>query len=284
MTLPLISTERLAEERRAWTILDASVEKTSGFGEAKAYRSASDAFLQQGHIPSARFADLLDRFSDPDGSYPFARPKADRFQAAARELGVSNRDRIAVYDRTNGIWAARVWWLFRAFGHDEVAVLDGGFLRWASEGRPVTDTTEPIGAGDFQARQRPHHFVDKDTVAEIVAGRSKAQLINVLRGPVYVGREQTYARPGHIPGSSNVPYADLIDPMTNTLLPRDDLETRFAGVLADPAPIVTYCGGGITAAGSALVLAALGRTDVAVYDGSLNEWADDPAMPLVVEA
>ena len=133
----------------------------------------------------------------------------------------------------------------------------------------------------WRARETEGFFVDTPAVVDIVAGRAPARLVNVLRRAVHTGHEQSYARPGHIPGSLNVPYADLLDPATNSVLSRDDLAARFGGVLADAGPIVTYCGGGITAAGGTLALAALGRTDVAIYDGSLNAWAADPDLPLV---
>lgn len=264
-------------------VLDASVEKTSAPGAAKAYRAAREAFEREGHIPGARFADLLDRFSDPHGAFPFTRPDAARFEAAARELGVSNRDRLLIHDRGTGIWAARLWWLFRAFGHEDVAVLDGGLAAWVRAGGPLETGTRPCTPGDFTARERPGFFLDTPDVVDIVAGRRTARLVNALRRPVHSGHERAYGRAGHIPGSFNVPYAECLDPDGNTLLPAEALRARFAEALADPKPIVAYCGGGITAAGSALVLAILGHGDVAVYDGSLNAWAADPALPLVVD-
>jgi thiosulfate/3-mercaptopyruvate sulfurtransferase len=275
---PLVSADRLFAELGNWVVVDATADKV---GQPGSPIEGHQALLVEGHIPNARFADLVNDFSDPGGEFSFARPTARQFEVAASRLGISGSEQIAVYDRSNGIWAARLWWLFRSFGHDQVAVLDGGLARWKSQGFPLERGARPYSPGKFIAQQQAGHFVDKASVKDVVEGKSQATLVNVLRRPVFAGSEQNYARPGHIPGSVNIPYKELVDPATNTLLDPEAIEARFGDVGNGGGLVVTYCGGGITAAGSALALAVLGRENVAVYDGSLNEWSADPDLPMV---
>lgn len=284
MSIPaIVSTEWLAANRRSadLVVLDASVEKMTGPDGARLWRPAADAFAA-GHIPGARFADLATAFSDPDARFSFMRPSAARFAEAAAELAVTGSERIVVYDNSTGIWAARLWWLFRAFGHDDVAVLDGGIAAWRASGLPVeTGPAAATAPGVFTARPRPGRFVDRADVEAIVAGDRPGLLACVLRPPVFAGTEQNYARPGHIPGSLNLPYGELVGP-DNRFRPEAELRAALAPLLAAAEPVVLYCGGGITAAGTALLLTALGAPDVAVYDGSLEEWSADPSLPMAL--
>jgi thiosulfate/3-mercaptopyruvate sulfurtransferase len=278
---PLVSADRLRAELGTWVVVDATADKTS---QPDASIQGYQAFLAEGHIPGARFGDLVNDFSDPGGEFPFTRPSARQFETAASRLGISDSEQIAVYDRSNGIWAARLWWLFRSFGHDKVAVLDGGLDRWNGLGFPLERDARPYSAGKFVAQPQDGYFVSKTFVKDVVEEKSQATLVNVLRRPVFAGSEQNYARPGHIPSSLNIPYKELIDPASNTLLPESELSACFGDIGEGDQLVVTYCGGGITAAGSALALAVLGRENVAVYDGSLNEWSADLALPMVTLA
>lgn len=178
------------------------------------------------------------------------------------------------------MWAARVWWLLRSFGFDDVAVLDGGFARWEAEGRPVTsEPTPPVPGARFTARDRPELVADRDEVLAVVENGG-ACLVNALGAEDFTATEtDRYARPGRIPGSLNVPAVGLLDGSGRFLAP-DLLRERFADVLARPGRKVTYCGGGIAATSDALVLALLGEDDVAVYDASMAEWTADPSLPL----
>lgn len=286
---PIVSTEALAAELAHdrvpadLVVLDASIGKRVGDDGTPVRHETRDAFARSGHIPGALYADLLHDFSDPAAPFEFTRPAAGAFAAAARALGVGPASRVVVYDTVDGIWAARLWWLFRAFGHDAVQVLDGGLAKWRAEGRPLAlgPATIPLGDAGFEAHPRPDFFVDLDHVVAVVEGRAAGRLVCVLRPPVFAGSEQAYVRPGHIPGSLSRPYRDLIDPETNTLRPLPALRATLGDLAAAPERVILYCGGGITAAGTALALTLIGARDIAIYDGSLSEWSADPALPMV---
>jgi thiosulfate/3-mercaptopyruvate sulfurtransferase len=262
-------------------IVDASVTKAVDDNGGRSWQSGRADFETTGHIPGSRFADLIADFSDPNAPFAFTRPDAARLAHAARAIGLSNQHRIVVYDSTTGIWAARLWWLLRAFGHDRVAVLDGGLAAWTAERRPLECGPLAPQAGAFVARSRPGFFVDTVDVLAVVEGRDAGLLVCVLRPPVFAGVEQNYARPGHIPGSLNLPYQELLG-LDNRFLKADALRHRLAPLIGSGDRIITYCGGGITAAGTALALTLIGASNVAVYDGSLAEWSADPKLPMAV--
>jgi thiosulfate/3-mercaptopyruvate sulfurtransferase len=275
----LVSTEWLAERlgRPDIALVDASVGKN--LGNDGAWLSDRAAF-EAGHIPGARFADLLSDFSDPEERFAFTRPTTAGFASAAGAIGLTNRQQIVVYDNSTGIWAARLWWLFKAFGHDKVSVLDGGLTAWRAEGAPVERGPSAFERTDFAANERPGFFADKDEVLAIVEGRARGSLVCVLRPQVFAGTEQRYSRPGHIPSSVNLPYIELLGP-DNRLLPDGALRNALAPLLAGDELVILYCGGGVTAAGTALVLTRLGARNISVYDGSLSEWSADPSLPMV---
>jgi thiosulfate/3-mercaptopyruvate sulfurtransferase len=271
---PLVSTQWLCDHLGAdgLIVIDASVVAVTDADGRTGYVSGNERH-QQGHLPGAVFADLLDVFSDPTAPFPFTRPGAEAFAAAASALGVDADSTVVVYDGAVGQWASRLWWLFRSFGHDRVAVLDGGVTKWREEGRPIeSGTVTPEPADRFVPRERPGFWSDRDDVAAVLAGDRPGTLVCGTPPKDFAAR--------HIPGSVSAPAVRLVDRETNAFLPRAALHALFADVLATPEPIVAYCGGGIAAAADALALALLGRDDVTVYDGSLNEWASDPAAPL----
>ncbi|NEN07140.1 sulfurtransferase [Diaminobutyricibacter tongyongensis] len=284
---PTVSTQWLADHLGSdgLVILDATVLQVPHPHGGLAWLSGLDQYLVDGHIPGSVFADLLETFSDPAGAYAFSRPDDEQFVAAAASVGVDNETTVIVYDSAVGTWAARVWWLFRAFGYDRVAILDGGLTKWKAEGRATElGNVEPRRAAGFTADERPDLWVDKAYVESVVNGDERATLVCAVPPKEFAGEAGQRGRLGHIPGSVNAPAGRLVSRETNALLPLADLRATFAAVLASPDPIVSYCGGGIAAAADALVLALLGRTDVAIYDGSLNEWADDEDAPLAREA
>jgi thiosulfate/3-mercaptopyruvate sulfurtransferase len=238
------------------------------------------AAFEEGHIPGARFADLIE-LTDPVRPAWFMLPEPERFAAEMSRLGVGPGTHVVVYDGESGAWATRVWWLLRAFGFDAVSVLDGGMKAWQAAGLPVSSTTEEVTPATFVARFRREFVATKDEV-EALMGDGGACLINALPAPLFHGDVPiTPGRFGHIPGSLSIPHGDLVDPVSNRFLPMAALRERFAasGALDRPR-VVTYCGGGIAATFDAFALALLGRDDVAVYDGSLIEWASDPELPL----
>jgi thiosulfate/3-mercaptopyruvate sulfurtransferase len=282
---PTVSTQWLADHLGAegLVVLDATVVPFTQPNGRSGYFSGHEQYIIDGHLPNAVFADLVEVFSDPEGTYPFTRPSTAPFAAAAGSVGISNETTVVVYDSGVGQWASRVWWLFRAFGHDNVAVLDGGLVKWRAEDREVdTGHVEPVGAV-FAATERPELWVDKAFVESVVNGEADAALVCGLPPAEFSGEAGHRSRLGHIPGSVSAPAGRLVDRGSNALLPEAALRTAFAPVL-NHERIVTYCAGGINAAADALALTLLGHRNVAIYDGSLNEWVADASAPVVTGA
>ena len=241
---------------------------------------------QAGHIPGAVFFDI-DDIADANTGLPHMAPDSAKFASKVRRLGVGNGNRLVIYDRVGGgSAAARVWWMFRLFGHTEVSLLDGGLAKWQAEAR---------GLDDLPPLPRDRHFIPRVNQTLV---RSKAQMLANLaqhRETVIDARSASrfqglepepwpHRKVGHIPGSLNLPWTDLIDPVAKTFLPKDRLLARFrAAGLSAAGPVVTSCGSGVTACVLAFALHLLGREGVAVYDGSWAEWglADDtPVEPV----
>ena len=206
-------------------------------------------------------------------------------------LGVGDDSLVVVYDQLNvargpeyyQFWAPRLWWHLRLEGFSNVAVLDGGLGRWKREGRPTTSESASYPAAKFTPRRRQELLALADDVQHAITDARKV-LVNVLDPDTFSGKKQTYARRGRIPNSAHVFFGLLIDPETGGLRSPEQVKEHFERVGAlDPAKrSITYCGGGIAATVAALQLARLGRDDVAVYDGSLTEWASDLKRPLEV--
>lgn len=235
-----------------------------------------------GHVPGAGFADLLQDLSDRETPLPIMMPPPEQFAAAMSRYGVGDGARVVLYDASANMWAARVWWMLRAFGFDDAAVLDGGWQRWTAEHRPVSSEPPAHPQARFIPRPRAGRIVSKDDVRAAI-GDAGTCLVNALSPEEHAGTLTRVARPGHIPGSVNVPAGALVDPATNAYLPPAELKRRFeaAGALGRDR-VITYCGGGIAACSDALALTLLGVDNVAVYDGSLVEWTADPRLPMEV--
>jgi thiosulfate/3-mercaptopyruvate sulfurtransferase len=232
-----------------------------------------------GHIPTAGFADLTGDLCDANSPIEFAVPTPEQFCTAMGALGVGNDSRVVLYDASYSAWAARVWWMLRWVGFDHAALLDGGFKAWKDEDRPLS--TEPARrvAKQLNAVLRPELIADRDEVLAAVNDGAVC-LIDTLPEAYYRGEHTVYGRPGHIPGASNTSALELIDE-SGHYRSHDELAALFDG--DRNARTITYCGGGIAASSSAFIMTRLGFTDVAVYTASLQEWAADPANPMVVE-
>ena len=239
--------------------------------------------FERGHIPGARFVDLQADLSAPDHAYRFMLPSAERFAAAMMRLGVGDATRVVLYSTDNLWWSSRVWWMLRVFGHDNAVVLDGGWQKWAAEGRPAeTGAAPPCPPTHFTARPPRPLMADK---AEVLAaiGDGAVCTINALRPEQHDGSGGVqYGRAGRIAGSVNVAAAQLIDPATGVLRSPAALRALFADVGALDRRVITYCGGGIAASADALVLTLLGHSDVKIYDASLIEWVTDAGLPMEV--
>lgn len=271
---PLVSTQWLCDHLGSdgLVVVDATVVAATGADGRVGYASGAEQF-RAGHVPGAVFADLLDPFSDPAGRFPFTRPGAEAFAEAAAALGVDSETTVVIYDAAVGQWASRLWWLFRSFGHERVAVLDGGVTKWSGEDRPLeSGDVAPRATDVVPIAELPGFWSSRDDVAAVLSGDRAGTLV--------CGTPPRDFAPRHLPGSVSAPAVRLVDRATNAFLPLADLRDLFADVLSSSDPIVAYCGGGIAAAADALALALLGRHDVTVYDGSLNEWTSDPEAPL----
>lgn len=237
------------------------------------------ADYEGGHIPSAGFADLTGELSDTDSSLNYALPTPEEFCAAMGALGVGDDSRVVLYDRTNSVWAARVWWMLRWVGFDRAALLDGGMEAWTAEERPLS--TEPASEQTKQLtlNLRPELIADRDEVFAAISDDA-VSIIDAMPEAHYKGQMALYDRPGHIPTASNISAMALFDE-SGYYLPNDELAALFTGDRDGRA--ITYCGGGIAASADAFIMHRLGFKNVAVYMASLQEWAADPANPLVVE-
>jgi thiosulfate/3-mercaptopyruvate sulfurtransferase len=236
------------------------------------------------HIPGAVFFDI-DEIKDPENPLPHMLPPPEVFSSKVRKLGLGDGVRIIVYDRVGICSSPRVWWSFRVFGHDDIAVLDGGLAKWKAEGRPTESGPGPTpGERHFTARLQTTLVRDKDQIlANLQSGRE--QILDArARGRFEAVDPELWPgrRWGHIPGSLNLPFPDLIDPEWATLLPQDMLRERFEAAGIDLSrPVITTCGSGVTAAVLNLGLYLIGHDRNAVYDGSWAEWGlEDAGTPV----
>ncbi|MDO7928047.1 rhodanese-like domain-containing protein [Pseudomonas sp. KFB-139] len=281
----LIQTGELQEilAAPALLILDATVElATPRFDGDYDARSGYEGWLQ-GHIPGALHADLYAALSDPQATFSFALPNAQALAAALGSLGIGDQRRIVIYDRNDGFWAARLWWVLRSVGL-HAQVLDGGFKAWQRAGLPQEVgpvATQPV---IWQTEYRDGFWIDRAGVQSVLAGERPGTLVCALSAGLFDGSAVSrYARRGHIPDSLNLPARTLFDEQ-GRYLEADALREALDPLLESEEPLILYCGGGISAAAQALALTLLGRSDVFIYDGSLQEWAADPRLPMTTGA
>lgn len=239
---------------------------------------------EQGHIPGSGFADLLETFSDTSSPFPLTFPVAEQFSASIEELGIGEDTMVVVYDQGHTAWATRFWWLLRAFGFDNVAVLNGGWKKWRRENLPVSTEITPFARGHFVPRLRAELLATKDEVIAATHDEGIC-LLNALSADHHAGRiSVSHGRYGHIPSSVHVPPGALLDPTTNAYFPLEQCRAKLAHVGATTAKrVITYCAAAVNASSHAFILTLLGVSNVAVYDGSQVEWNADPALPLEVE-
>jgi thiosulfate/3-mercaptopyruvate sulfurtransferase len=232
-----------------------------------------------GHIPGAVFFDI-DAIADHASPLPHMLPDPVAFSSAMRKLGIGDGMRAVVYDGAGLFSAPRVWWTLRAFGMHEVAVLEGGLPKWKTEDRPLEE-------GPVQ--RQPRHFTarfDHGAVASLADVQrlleQGGQLVDARSAPRFAGEEpepRPGLRAGHIPGSKNLPWRDII--AEGRLLPPDALAKKFAAAEIDTArPLTTTCGSGLSAAILSLALESLGRRSTPVYDGSWTEWGGRKDLPV----
>lgn len=238
---------------------------------------------QTRHIPGAVFFDV-DAIARTDTDLPHMLPNAAEFAAAVAALGIGNQHRVIVYDG-HGIYSApRVWWSFRAFGHDAVAVLAGGLPQWLRDGHPVTAATTTVEPAQFTARFRPD-LVAACADVQANLGRPEVQVLDARSPGRFAGTEpelRAGVRSGHIPGAVNLHYTEILDNSGATYLAAAPLREILADRGVTDGPVTTSCGSGITACILALGLHLVGHDAWRVYDGSWTEWGSRPDTPVAV--
>ncbi|KPF71845.1 hypothetical protein IP69_05055 [Bosea sp. AAP35] len=257
-------------------------------------RSAIDgggrAAYEAGHIPGAVHTDyVVDGWRATIGNAPGMLPPLDHLSALVGRLGIKPHDDVVIVpagvSATDFAAAARIYWTLKTIGHGQQAILDGGFRAWAEGSRPVeTGTSAPKGADPYPVvmQQRLRSTAD----ATLIASRSKfATLVDARSASYFDGQEKApeAARAGHIPGAVSHDYTQAFDPATGRLKPRDELAKLFGAVPKGPA--ISYCNTGHTAALNWFVMSeVLGRDEVALYDGSMTDWTQDPDRPVATNA
>jgi len=280
MSAALVSTEwlqaHLADPNLH--VVDASWSMVRTPGETRADFEAA-------HIPGAQFFDI-EALSDHATPLPHMMPRPQDFAAGMSALGIGDDAFVVTYD-TAGLYSApRAWWMLRAMGHDKVAVLDGGLPKWRRENRPVEQGPGTVVQARFTARPRPALVRDFETMQLNL--QSRAEQVVDARSPARFRAEEPEPRPGlrsgHMPGSRNVHYAEVVAP-DGTLKPPAELRRVFAEHGVDLArPTVTSCGSGITAAIVLLALDVAGAKEAALYDGSWAEWGSRAEASVVTGA
>jgi len=271
----LVSTEWLASHLGEVTVVDASWYMP---GEKRDPRTEFEA----AHIPDAVFFDI-DAISDHSTDLPHMLPAPDAFAQSVGALGIGNGQTVVIYDGSGIFSAPRAWWMFKAMGHDDVKVLDGGLPKWSREGRPVQSGPARSGTKLFAAAAKPEIVRDFDAVMGIVRD-STAQMVDARSASRFTASEpepRAGVRGGHMPGALNVHFRSLLTD-AGTFKPPAELRATFEKVGTDlNRPIVTTCGTGVTAAILMLALGEIGVDNVALYDGSWTEWGARPEAPVV---
>ncbi|QHJ72171.1 sulfurtransferase [Planococcus halotolerans] len=283
--IPLIvSTDWLGErlEDPKLRIVDATVFMKFPEGGGPPNVESGKTSYEQGHIPGAIYADLVGELSDKDSDLPFTVPSREAFVKKLTELGIGDDTYTVIYDQNALVgesvaasyWASRLAWQMRYEGYDNVAILEGGLQKWQAEGRELSTEQPSYPAASFSGKRRTEMLATKEDVRKAMDDEHTV-LLNSLSPEEF--------QAAHIPSSTNVFFGAHADEETKALYNEDQVRASFEGTGAlDPdKKVITYCGGGIAATWNALLLNNLGQQNVAVYDGSMNEWASDPSCPIV---
>ncbi len=275
----LVSVQWLAEHLGDpdLVVLDTTVlvqqDENGKFSSASAHSE-----YQAGHIPTAAYADLLGALSDKNSSMEFVMPPPEQFRDAMGKLGVGNDSRVVLYSANYPAWAARLWWMLRWAGFDQVAILDGGLKAWVAEGQPLSVKPATYPEREFNLSLRPNVIADQDEVLAAIYN-NEVSIIDTMNDAHYNGQFTMYDRLGHITSATNMPSTNLVDE-SGYFRSYDELDMMHDG--DRNARAITYCGGGVAASTVAFTMYRLGYSDVAVYMGSLQEWTKNPENPMTV--
>ena len=263
---PLVSVDWLQKhfEARNLVILDASIPKV-GNSDSKSYPSK--------RIKNSLFFDLKNKFSNTEAKFPNTLPSLEQFQDESRNLGVNSNSAIVVYDDKGIYSSARVWWLFKVYGHQNIAVLDGGLPEWEAKGFETESYTNKTSIkGNFIAKSNPNLMTDFEGVNHY--SNSENALIFDARSRdrfnCKVPEPRKGLRSGTIPNSINLPYTEILN--GNVLKTKKELKALFKAIDANAKTLVFSCGSGITACNLALAATIADYEDVVVYDGSWTEY------------
>jgi len=272
----LVSTDWLAAHLKNpdLRVLDATMYLPGDDRSAKGEYDAA-------HIPGARFFDI-DDISDHRSELPHMVPPVEKFMSRLRAMGVGDGHQVVVYDGAGLMSAARVWWLFRLMGQTNVAVLDGGFPKWLAEGRETEDMPPMVRDRHMTVRLQ-NSLVRDVTQVSAAAKLGDYEIVDARSSGRFQGTEpepRDGLRPGHIPGSRNVPFVDLLNADATMQSPEACRAVFQAAGVDLTKPVITTCGSGVTAAILSLALERMGKIDHSLYDGSWTEWGAFPTLPV----
>ena len=262
-------------------IFDCTTFLHDEMGAHRPYRVESGrGEYEKGHIPRSAFLDLQGELSDGSSKLWFTVLDVDTLAARFAAKGIGAGTRVILYSRKRMQWATRIWWMLRYVGFDDAAILNGGFDKWTAERRPTETIETRYPPATLIAKPRPELFIVKEDVKAAI-GDARACTINALAPDLHRGDNPRYGRPGRVPGSVNVPALSLVNETSLALKSPDVVSAAFAEVGADASKrMLVYCGGGIAATLDAFLLHQLGYPNVAVYDNSMHEWANDDTLPI----
>ena len=293
MTSPFISVSELADalgSDRPPVVFDASLELHAPKFDGDYRKDNGRPRWLAGHIPGSHHVDVATQFSDTTAKLNYTHPEPQQIADELARLGVAADSDVVIYDTTGTMWAARLWYLLRWIGV-RARVLDGGFTAWEAAGQPVSagETGAAAPVAPWTATIARKAWVSQQELEERSASDSRPLVCSLPAGN-FAGTDPTrYSRRGHIPGSVNVSSRDLFK-ADGTLKSRVEVILAYDGAGVDTQAVgatgtdevLLYCGGGISASAGALTLAAIGVKAVRIYDGSLEEWSANPALPLEV--
>jgi len=232
------------------------------------------------HIPNSSYIDIQSDLSDKDSPYRFTMPKLRTLSENFKRRGIGENFHIILYSRNGTQWSARVWWMLRSVGVDNVSILDGGFNEWIRNGLPTTNEITFFSTSNFTFKPRDDIFVSKEIIIKTLEDKN-TKILNSLTEDIHSGQNPRYGRPGRIPNSINIPFHKLVDAKTGKFLHIEELFKIFQlNNIKHENDIINYCGGGIAASLEAFILYQLGFENITIYDNSLSEWATDETLPM----